>query len=494
MMEGMDIFNQGRDVFYQALTFAFEMNPKRHRLITRDINRILNAENELPFLYENLMNITYRHHRMAPQFAKLLAAGDQQVRTLFSEEYFDLCKQTAAYFVRSLFCKARSWKHLLEMPDNRGKTPLELVLGSFDYEKNRKTDTLSKTGNKKAADISPFFHQWGLAAARFPSAHKITRGSGVNIAIISTGIDMEHEIFKEARINRDFNFSFPGRKCAPWSREEVPLTDYCGRGTAIASIIRVFTPMAEMRIYKTDYEKNPVYPFWAAMQTAQAIYKAAADGARVIVIDAGFDRDFEFLRNACQAAYEKNVIIVTPNPMVEAHVDKDGQQFPAHYSSTISVAGVIADSSNRPMDWAGSLPGKTTAIAAPAAVFAAAPQGSGKEDGLITDNYAAAAVSASLVALICSKEKITRDHLPGQYVQIIYEILCSGADAKILGHRNFTVQSGYGLINAEVSVGSGLKAYQEKMKKLAEAEKKIMKQRARKIKKRTVKKTRQDSP
>jgi len=46
--------------------------------------------------------------------------------------------------------------------------------------------------------------------------------------------------------------------------------------------------------------------------------------------------------------------------------------------------------------------------------------------------------------LFARRVKITSDLLPGQYVQTIYEILCSSAMQQFWGTK-FYLQSGYGL-------------------------------------------------
>jgi hypothetical protein len=106
----------------------------------------------------------------------------------------------------------------------------------------------------------------------------------------------------------------------------------------------------------------------------------------------------------------------------------------------------------------------------------------GEESADVEGQYAyinsrAAAVAGSLAALISSKISKTENELSGQYFQRIYDILTKSANPVPVGFKSFTPKAGYGLIDAGMSVGQGLKIYLEKMRKIDENFKKRLKER-----------------
>ena len=186
---------------------------------------------------------------------------------------------------------------------------------------------------------------------------------------------------------------------------------------------------------------------------AQAIYRAADNGSDIILTGAAFSRDFPFLKQACQWAYYRNVIIVAPNGLMRAGSPGVAPSYPAAYNMVLAVAGTIMDKGGRPAPWPASAPSKLTLVSAPAFFVPGVPP---------SNAYAASAVGG-LAALISTKVPKTGKEYPGQQVQRVFEILKKSADPRILGFRTFNTRVGYGLINAENAVGSAAQAFIIKM-------------------------------
>jgi len=479
------IFQEGKDIFYRELKLKLAFHPQTYRLLPESIQKIHKAEQGIPFLYENLINIVYLKER--PHFQALLAKRDEESIRIFRREYLNLCRKTAKYFVQSLFVEEPEIDKFLLKKNNRDRSRLELVLSSFDsggrLDKSKKSEFLSNL------DSFNFQPKWILEVADFYETHKVTKGKGLKIALIDSGIRADYFDLQKAKINHAFDFCLVGRKLAPWVREDVPVFDENGQGTLMASIVSACAPEAEIRIYKIGYDKTPPYSFWPAMQIAQAIYKAVYDKADIIIVGHSFSRDFKFLQEACQYAYSQNVIIVAPSGSNVRGNPEKPCSFPAHYHSTIAVVGVIPDLEGKPLCPAECFASHYNSVAAPA--FIGKIKDSGlmfKEERSIYQNSWASAVCGSLVALISARIPKTEKELHGQYFQRIYEILTTSADPRPLGFESFTPRIGYGLIKAGISVNQGLTRYLKKMKKIEEEFKKRMKQRAEEEKKRKKKK------
>ena len=90
-------------------------------------------------------------------------------------------------------------------------------------------------------------------------AHAITRGKGAKIAILDSGIDESHSIFKNTKWGK--NFSFVGREGRPWA-DDAPLVDWGWHGTLITSVAACFAPEAQLTVYKVldgDTQNDPAY-------------------------------------------------------------------------------------------------------------------------------------------------------------------------------------------------------------------------------------------
>jgi hypothetical protein len=97
-------------------------------------------------------------------------------------------------------------------------------------------------------------------------------------------------------------------------------------------------------------------------------------------------------------------------------------------------------------------------------------------------------MTAGLAALVSSTLPKTGQELPGQYVERIREILAKSANPQILGYKSFNPKTGYGLIDAQKTVGEGVPAYRKKMKQIEDDFKKRMERSAKEEKEAATKK------
>ena len=228
--------------------------------------------------------------------------------------------------------------------------------------------------------------------------------------------------------------------------------DDLGRGTLMALIASSCAPEAEIRTYRTSCNPDSPYEYWPALELAQAIDKATQDGNDMILTGAAFSRDFPFLKEACQSAYLRNVLIFAPNglsPTGEGRLYaglSGGLQF-GHRSGRGRLRQGRSSGSLDPLHRLAIHLGNRSSL---------------YRRGISPSNAYAVSACGGLAALIAPKIPKTGNELPGQYVQRIAEIMKKSANPEILGFRDFNPKIGYGMIDAEKAVGPEVRTYIKK--------------------------------
>lgn len=175
------------------------------------------------------------------------------------------------------------------------------------------------------------FEQINLAAAL---AH--TSGAGVQVAILDTGIDLNHP-------------AFVGRLLAGWDMvadDSLPQDEGnglgWGHGTHVAGIIARVAPESKLipvRVLDANGLGN-------TFTLAYAIEWATEQGADVINLSLGAEADSQVLRTAVQYALDRGVTIVAAG----GNRGTNQPQFPVAYPGVIGVTAV--DEANRKADFA----------------------------------------------------------------------------------------------------------------------------------------------
>ncbi len=452
------VFAAGEGIFYKELNFALGLHPERDRLLPAEIEKIEGGPAGIPFLYENLINIIF--WQSAPGLLEIRAKNE----AAFRDRYFALCREAADRFVESLFTESQSTQDLLQVPENRGRGRLDLILSSLgrNARDGRLLDTLK--------DLAPAFldKSRGLRSVSFSETRRPAGGHGIKVAVVDSGFDFDLAALKTVRSDRVSGLSLVGGTLAPWNGDKAVPKDTDGRGTLLTMIAAWCAPGAEIRTYKISAAPGQPYEYWPALELAQALYKAADDGCEIVITGAAFGRDFPFLKEACRSVYLRNVIVIASNGLALPGASQEIPAYPAAYNTVIAVAGAddVTGPGLRP--WAPSAPSKETAVTGPA--FAA--------PGIPPSNAYAAGVCGGLVALLSPEIPRTGKELPGQYVQRIAEILKMSADPEVLGYGSFNIKIGYGFIDAAKTLGTGLQNYIKKMNQLDDDFKKRMARRA----------------
>lgn len=256
-------------------------------------------------------------------------------------------------------------------------------------------------------------------------------GKGVIVAVLDTGVDREHECFKDTHILEGYDAT--ADTAGVYGDED-------GHGTAVTGIIAAsngilgVAPEASVYPVKVSDGGGTVY----SSHLVAGIYNAADNGADIINISLGGYSYSVSEQQAVNYAISKGCIIIAAAGNDGANAALAGKYFyPASYDGVISVASVDPDGSpslfsqyNDKID-----------IAAPGRDIAVGVAGSKDQYGTESGTSFSAALVSGISALACAAS----DGLDG--TQLSYLIISAlGSD--------HSVYTGYGIADAEKIVSA----------------------------------------
>jgi len=183
-------------------------------------------------------------------------------------------------------------------------------------------------------DDPEFVNQWGMVKIQSPQAWDVTTGSSsINIAILDTGVDLDHPDLVSKIIN-SVDFSNSGT-----------VDDVYGHGTHVAGIAAAMTNngigvtglsyrCAIMNVKVLDNNGMGAYSW-----IISGIIWAADNGARIINLSLGAAYASSGLEDAVSYAWSKGAVIV-------AAAGNNGDttpMYPAYYTNCIAVAATDAN-------------------------------------------------------------------------------------------------------------------------------------------------------
>jgi len=253
--------------------------------------------------------------------------------------------------------------------------------------------------------VAPAAAPWAQQELGFASVWKRTRGGGVTVAVVDSGVDANPQFGDRV---------IPGPDLVAGTKPGIPPgADCVGHGTAVASIIAAapvpgvsFTGVAPAaRILSVKISGTDTFP---TSVTPQGIMDAVQFGADVINLSLATPDDVQGLRNAVEYALRHNVVVVAAagNDIGPGGTDANdanqgsGPFYPAAYPGVLAVGaigpgGVLAGFSDRYTPVGVTAPGVNVTSAYPGifpAAYDAAQNGT---------SFAAAFVSG-VVALVRS--------------------------------------------------------------------------------------------
>jgi type VII secretion-associated serine protease mycosin len=194
-----------------------------------------------------------------------------------------------------------------------------------------------------SADAAPKNPPWAQQALSFASVWPLTRGAGVTVAVIDSGVDANPQFGDRVLEGPDLAPSTTGP-----ATNAAPDADCVGHGTSVASIIAAapvagvsFTGVAPAAdILSIKITNSDAFP---GQVTAEAIQAAVDDGAQVINLSLA-TVSTPALAEAVQFAQAHDVVVVAAAGN-DSPDGATGPFYPAAYPGVLSVGAVDQDGS-----------------------------------------------------------------------------------------------------------------------------------------------------
>ena len=451
------IYDDAKSEFFVTLDKFISTHPRRFELTGDDALRLHDARNQIPNLFERLMIVAYQKDE--PLFSERIRKGDEESLKEFRKDFIDLSKEYAARFVGSLFRRENGFDFAMTLPHNRGKGRLDLVLQSMGY--NAKNDPPPVPPEQRFANkIEPdFYSQWTLTALNAPKAQQLSKGEGVIVAVIDSGLDPYNALFKDKTVP---GFSFvQQRSKAPWEDEPVTTVDWGVHGTAVASAVVLIAPevrIMPMRALDGDTMNDPPYLYWPYETMAASIYWAVNHGAHIVQVAAALPSSEPVIWQAVRYAYAKNVVVSTSAGNISRSQwglrPQDGMY--RSFDHEVLLVGGVAHKGATLRPWDHTMPGPQMTVGVPAAdVFAIVPTYMPEiKDEFMSGTSIASPLVSGVAALMRSAAPPPQRLIeqPGAYVRLVTNALKDTARLNVLGLADPNDIVGYGLVDAYAAV------------------------------------------
>jgi subtilisin family serine protease len=300
--------------------------------------------------------------------------------------------------------------------------------------------------------------QWALEELKIKNVHSLSKGKGIRLAIIDSGVDPTLRELR-SRIVKWKNF-LDGSKPA-FDKGQFPF-DWSGHGTSIASVIFQVAPEIELAIIKVyDNETMRTVPptRWSTYLFAAGMIWAAENGADIINLSAAFRIDTEAIREAAKFCWEKNVVVVSPLANATENEGDKTLYFPAAYPWTIAVSGVEKNNGKLQIPVPSTEAVYLDVVAPASGIWGERPsylQRRTRPLDFSGNSMAVSFVAGTVSLMLAAMDNdvlLKLKENPGQLVEALRIMLRKTSSNSILGFDKPNPISGYGFIDPPKAVG-----------------------------------------
>ena len=423
-----EAYAEGRDNFYAIL----KKKVPNAQLEEADRKKLFDAQKRIPGLFEHLMNFYY------------FTEQKEQAKDDSSDYIKTLSDRMAKEFVNSI----------PSIRLRKDASPLESTLQSIGFHSRKAIPQFRDFLRPMTRRVKS---QWMLKELGIREAHSITKGKGVRLAIIDTGVD---PTIKEIKGQIFMWKNFLDGSSPLGSEGKFPY-DWGGHGTSIATMISQIAPDVETMIVKVFDQETMFYaPFtrWNVYLIAAGINWAAQNGADIISLSVAMRLNSTEIRDASEYCWQQNITLISAAGNVEDKESEIHSYYPASYPWSIGVGGVEKKDGKLRI-WEHSAKGYFIDIVAPATeILVESPSYLDRRSWptRVSGNSLAVPIVAATTALVLSamepEKRQALKHNPGTLVEAVRSILRETSSNTKLGYETPNPESGFGLINAYQAV------------------------------------------